>query len=133
MPAYEFTLILSGIDEATEEAGEALYSRIDDGKFASSGGVASIEFAREAGSLLEAIRSAIGDVRNAGFETARVEIEADVIEGAVVPRPSGDQASRRATRAYYPRYCEVRVVSPKAPEAHARWLRRVVASCPQQH
>jgi hypothetical protein len=43
---------------------------------------------READSLLGAIRSAIRDVRKAGFEPARVEIETDVIEDAA---PEGDR------------------------------------------
>ena len=39
----------------------------------------AIHFHREAGSLEEAIRSAIGDVRSAGFDVARVEMEPDAV------------------------------------------------------
>lgn len=82
MPAYRFTLILAGISEATEEAAEALYASFDDGTFASSGGIASIDFTRDADALLDAVRSAIRDVRKAGFEATRVEIETGVLEDA---------------------------------------------------
>jgi len=81
MRAHSFTLILDGIREATEEAAEALYGSFDDGTFSSSGGVASIDFTRDAETLLEAIRSAIRDVRKAGFEVSRVEIEVGALEG----------------------------------------------------
>jgi hypothetical protein len=82
MPAHRFTLILVGISEATEEAAEALYATFDDGTFASSGGIASIDFTRDSDSLLDAIRSAIQDVRKAGFEVSRAEIETGVLERA---------------------------------------------------
>jgi hypothetical protein len=41
--------------------------------------VFSIDFHREASSLEEAIRSAIEDVRTAGYEVARVEMEAEAV------------------------------------------------------
>jgi hypothetical protein len=67
---YSFTLILTGLGEATDEAAEAIYGAVrDDSVFASRDGVASIRFAHGTESLEEAIRSAIADVRNAGFET----------------------------------------------------------------
>ena len=42
--------------------------------------VASVSFTREADSPLTAIRSAIRDVRKAGFKVARVEIEVGALE-----------------------------------------------------
>jgi hypothetical protein len=83
MPAHEFTLILSGISEATEEGAEALFEAgCNDGTFASRDGRAFVGFTREAASLLDAIRSAIRDVRKAGFEVSRVEIETAALENA---------------------------------------------------
>jgi hypothetical protein len=80
---YWFTLIMAGKAEFTDDEAEVLFEAgCDDGTLVSRSGVASIGFAREADSLLGAIRSAIRDVRKAGFEPARVEIETDVIEDA---------------------------------------------------
>lgn len=49
-------------------------------------GVPQIHFHRRATSLAEAIRSAIGDVRTARFDTVRVEME----PSAVLQRPGLD-------------------------------------------
>ncbi len=82
MTKYEFTLILGGSLELTEEIADELFEAgCNDGTPGTSGGVFSIDFRREAGSLEEAIRSAIRDVRSAGFDVTRVEMEPD----AVVP------------------------------------------------
>lgn len=83
MPAYDFSLIVAGKAEFTEEEVDALFeSGCDDGTPGSSGGVASVYFTRDAPSPLEAIRSAIRDVRKAGLKVARVEIEAGALEEA---------------------------------------------------
>ena len=50
----------------------------DDGTFASSGGITSIDFTCDVDTLLDAIQSAIRDVRKAGFEVTRAEIETGV-------------------------------------------------------
>ena len=42
-------------------------------------GVFSIDFHREADSLEEAIRSAIANIKTAGYDVARVEIEAEAM------------------------------------------------------
>ena len=87
MCTYWFTLIMAGKSEFTDDEAEALFEAgCDDGTLVSRCGVASIGFAREADSLLGAIRSAIRDVRRAGCQPARVEIETDVIEDAA-PEP----------------------------------------------
>lgn len=58
----------------TEEIASALYEAgCDDGTPYSSAGVAAVGFTREAGSLEEAIRSAIADVQRAGYSVAAVE------------------------------------------------------------
>jgi hypothetical protein len=83
MPAYDFSLIVAGNSEFTDEDADALFEAgCDDGTPGSLCGVASVTFKRAADSLLEAIRSAIRDVRKAGFEVSRVEIETGVLEGA---------------------------------------------------
>ena len=62
----------------TDTAANALYDAgCDDGTPGSSGGVAFVGFDREASDLSCAIRSAVADVRKAGFDIIRIEIEAD--------------------------------------------------------
>lgn len=74
MREFEFEVILSGVDEITEEISNALNEAgCDDGTPFSSEGVAGVGFTREANSLEKAIRSAIADVQQAGYSVARVE------------------------------------------------------------
>lgn len=80
MTEHEFTLILSV--EPDEEQADRLYSIIDDGTLCSVAGVPQIHFHRQAGSLVEAIRSAIADVRRAAFDVIRVEIAPDAVQQA---------------------------------------------------
>jgi hypothetical protein len=77
MKEHEFTLILTA-DPSADDA-DKLYGKFDDGTIATIAGTPQIHFHREAGSLEEAIRSAIGDVRAAGFEVARVEMEPNAV------------------------------------------------------
>jgi len=80
MKKYDFTLILSGSLELTEEIAEALFEAgCDDGTPGTSEGVFLIDFHREAHSLEDAIQSAIADVKSAGYQVARVEIEAEAM------------------------------------------------------
>ena len=80
MNKYDFTLILTGPLELTEEIADALFEAgCDDGTPGTCNEVFSIDFHREASSLEEAIRSAIGNVRTAGYDVARVEIEAEAM------------------------------------------------------
>jgi hypothetical protein len=80
MTKYEFTLILKGAQELTEEMADALFEAgCDDGTPGTCNGVGSIDFHREAESLEEAIRSALANVKSAGYEVERVEIEADAM------------------------------------------------------
>jgi len=84
MTKYEFTLILKGPLELTEEIADELFEAgCDDGTPGTCNGVFSIDFHRERNSLEEAIRSAIANVRSAGYEVERVEIEAEA-----VPQPA---------------------------------------------
>ena len=76
MTTWEFTAVLTGVDEITDELADALYEAgCDDATVGSSCGVATVSFAREAPSLQEAIRSAIADVQKAGVVVDRVQIE----------------------------------------------------------
>ncbi len=80
MTKYEFTLILEGSLELTEPISDELFQAgCDDGTPDICNGVFSIDFNREANSLEEAIRSAIENVKSAGYEVRRVEIEAATV------------------------------------------------------
>jgi hypothetical protein len=76
MNTYEFSLVLT-VPEVTEADCDALYEAgCDDGTIVTRGGATYIAFDREAASLEAAIRSATANVRSAGFEVARVEMDA---------------------------------------------------------
>ena len=80
MKKYDFTLILSGSLELTEDIAEGLFDAgCDDGTPGTSEGVFSIDFHRQADSLEEAIQSAIASAKSAGYQVARVEIEAEAL------------------------------------------------------
>ena len=77
MTKYEFTLILEGSVELTDAIADKLFEAgCNDGTPGTCEGVFSIDFHREATSLEDAIRSAIANVKAAGYEVERVEIEA---------------------------------------------------------
>ena len=73
MKEHEFTLILT--TDPSEEEADRLYGCCNDGTLSTIAGVPQIHFHRAALSLEDAMRSAIGDVRAAGFDVERVEIE----------------------------------------------------------
>lgn len=77
MRVHEFTLLLT--TDPNEDEADTIYGTFNDGTIATVAGVPQIHFHREAGSLEEAIRSAIGDVRSTGFDVARVEIEPNTV------------------------------------------------------
>jgi hypothetical protein len=80
MAKYEFTLILSGPLELTEEIADELFEAgCDDGTPGTRDGVFSIDFHRDASSLEEAIWSAIVNVKLAGYEVERIEMEAEAV------------------------------------------------------
>ena len=70
---HEFTLILTA--DPSEEQADKLYGTFNDGRISTVAGVPQIHLHREAGSLEEAIRSAIGDVQTVGFAVERVAME----------------------------------------------------------
>ena len=75
MKTREFTLILRSAPG--EKEADELYGIFDDGTISIIAGIPRIHFHREAGSLEAAIRSAIREVRSAGFDVERVELEPD--------------------------------------------------------
>ncbi|MEX2142709.1 MAG: hypothetical protein WD894_25870 [Pirellulales bacterium] len=80
MTKYSFTLILAGDLELTEEIADELFAAgCDDGTPGTCNGVFSIDFHREAPSLEAAIQSTIANVKSAGYEVERVEIDAEAI------------------------------------------------------
>lgn len=82
MQSHEFALILS-VEDVTDDQCNALFEAgCDDGTISTSERVTRIDFCRDAPTLEEAIRSAIGNVNAAGLQVTRVEIEADTIASA---------------------------------------------------
>ena len=80
MTKYKFSLILKGSPELTEEIADELFAAgCDDGTPGRCNGVFSIDFQREADSLEAAISTAIKNVKAAGHDVERVEIEAGAI------------------------------------------------------
>ena len=77
MQEYDFTVILAGVPELTDELSERLFAAgCDDGSPSSRGGVTRVAFDRESDSLENAIRSAVANVQAAGCTVERVEIPA---------------------------------------------------------
>ena len=80
MKTYEFNVVLKDTTDVTDDQADALFAAgCEDGTPASSNGIAWVHFDRQAPSLEEAIRSAVGQIQAAGFATARVEIDADMM------------------------------------------------------
>ena len=80
MKKYEFRVILKGRLELTEEIADELFEAgCDDGTPGTCNGIFSIDFHRQADSLEAAIGSTIENVKSAGYEVERVEIEAEAM------------------------------------------------------
>jgi predicted DNA-binding transcriptional regulator AlpA len=93
---HDFTLILAGVSESTEEMANALFEAgCDDALFGSRDGIVFLDFGREAVSFREAVLSAIRDVRTAGYEVARVEPD-DLVTAAEIARRA--KRSRESVR-----------------------------------
>ena len=76
---YEFSLILSDIEVADEDADKLYEAGCDDASILTRDGVTRIQFDRDAPNLDEALATAIQNVERAGFAVARVEIERDEV------------------------------------------------------
>lgn len=77
MREHEFMIVLSS--EPNDDQADNLYAFFSDGTITTIAGISQIHFHREADSLETAIRSAIGDVRSAGFDVLRVEMQPEMI------------------------------------------------------
>ena len=78
MRTYEFRVVLAA-GEVTKDDCDALYEAgCDDGTVVTRDAVTYVAFDREAESLEDAIQSATAQVRAAGFDVARVEMDAIV-------------------------------------------------------
>lgn len=74
MQRFTFTLVVEGRDLKTDEVVDALFEAgCDDALVGSSEGVQFLDFDREAGSVEEAVRSAVADVESVeGLKFARL-------------------------------------------------------------
>lgn len=80
MTKYDFTLVLSGDAELTDDLADRLFAAgCDDGSPGMCGGIVSIDFHRTADSFESAIRSAIANVVLAGCTVVRVESDAEAM------------------------------------------------------
>jgi hypothetical protein len=79
MKSYDFKLILAGVSEVTDDQGGALFDvGCDDGTIVSRDGTVFVRFARNSGSLEQAINSAAADIGQAGFRADHVEMHCPV-------------------------------------------------------
>jgi hypothetical protein len=77
---YDFTVVLKDSPELTVDLAEKLFAAgCDDGSPGMCAGATSIDFHRDAGSLEEAIRSAVADVSASGCIVAHVEIDVEAL------------------------------------------------------
>lgn len=77
MPAYDFALILDR-DPTSESSASALFTAgCDDGTPCFVKGIPMIDFTREAESVTDAVASAVGHVRAAGFAPESVLMSVD--------------------------------------------------------
>jgi len=84
MTKYEFTIILRGDIALSEDVADDLYAAgCDDCTPGTCNGVFTIDFHRHADSLELAIQSAVANIRSAGYDVERVEIDAQS-----VPQPA---------------------------------------------
>lgn len=73
---HEFTVVLDGVTEITDEMADALFEAgCDDSSPGSRCGVVYVHFHREAPTLGAAMGSAVEDIERAGYRVARVDIE----------------------------------------------------------
>lgn len=95
MPTYEFRIVLAAADQVVDDLTHAKFVEMsnslyeagcDDGSPETSGGIVSIEFHREAGSLREAIESAVANVKSAGYRVAGLESNGQIVYDAINER-----------------------------------------------
>ena len=80
MTTFGFTIVLSDLQVITEEAADALYEAgCDDALPHAGDGIVGVDFDREAPTLEAAIRSAVADVKRAGFKVHHIEMEPEAL------------------------------------------------------
>jgi hypothetical protein len=97
MKTFEFTLVLEGEDVLSEPILDALFEAgCDDATFGEVDGVPFADFSREAGSLAEAVETAIQDVRSVpGVFVLRVEPDELVTAAEIAVRLGRSRESVR--------------------------------------
>jgi hypothetical protein len=97
MKTFEFTLVLAGEDVLSEPILDALFEAgCDDATFGNVDGVPFADFSRQAGSLAEAIETAIRDVRSVpGVAVLRVEPDELVTAAEIAARLGRSRESVR--------------------------------------
>lgn len=82
MKTYRFTIYFRNVDYMSEDMAEALYEAgCDDCTPGSHGGQSYADFSRQANSLEVAVASAAANVRAAGYNIDRVQMDNDDLAG----------------------------------------------------
>ena len=83
---YEFSIILSGVNEVTPEMENAVFEAgCDDALLGVQNGSVFLDFHRDAASPVEAISSAIAGIAKAGYGVERIEPD-DLVSAAEIAR-----------------------------------------------
>ena len=73
---YEFDVVLKEVREVTDDQADALFEAgCDDGTPVSCNGLAWVHFDRDADSLETVVRQAVAQVRSAGLDVSKVELD----------------------------------------------------------
>lgn len=84
---FRFTVILAGLDDIDDELANRLFEAgCDDASLGCCEGIVSLEFDRCAGSLAEAIGSAVANIMAAGCSPVRITLDQD---GSDEPEAAG--------------------------------------------
>ena len=75
MKTIYFVVYLANVNEMTEAVAESLFAAGCDGVPGSREGRAMIQYAREANSMDEAVIPALNEIKRAGFDFSKVEID----------------------------------------------------------
>src|SRR5438445_11796888 len=89
MKNYCFTLLLTGIDDLTDEVANALFEAgCDDATPSMRNGVVRLGFDREAKTLKDALLTAIRDVKKSGVgaEVSRIDVDGLVTQSGIARR-----------------------------------------------
>ena len=76
-----FVVYLADVSEMTDEIAEALFEAGCNGTPCSREGLAMIHYVREANSIDEAVIPVLDEIRNAGFDFSKVEIDPESLYG----------------------------------------------------